>query len=1209
MTTEGTTSSAPSEPSYQLPWNAIPRFIPGTTDVTEYSKKLQFLAAMWPKESISLLAPRAALLCEGTSFKKVSKLPADKLKSNDESGVQLLVATLGGSWGRSEVERKYDVFEKAIFGTIQKSDESNDSYLARHDVHFEELLAQNVSLEEVRAYVLLRQSALSAEDRKKIVVEMGGTLKYDKVSSAVRLLGSRFFSDLQGQRGAFRNKTYDANMVDEPGADDADRVYHAAAAPPTGEEYEPELEPEYLEALIAAEDQDALTISSFEDELETFFQDTPELQEALVSYLEARSRLLSKRKVRGFWPVSGAKGAKAAGKGAKGKGKGKSGRDQLLARIAKSTCRACGERGHWKAECPKYGRPGSMSAGSKNEATTTFAEECHDQATALISGPVPGGAEDEILTRLPEEAISLAEAFNAAVAPKLSGVSNRLAVLVRNFQNRRFPDKRQLPPRQTSSGAKAWTECLPSPSAAAAPDEPDLTEVALQGATAVEAILDTGASRCVMGQSLLDRFLSQLGDKVRGMIRVTKSSVKFRFGNNQTLVSSKRLLVPIRTVDRQILWLGVEIVPGSTPLLFSKRAIKQLGGVIDTNNDTCCLRRLRKTFPLREGATGLYMLDLAGLSEESCQVSESQCQHADEANPKSPENQAEEAAKPDEPLKPSQALEPCMQVDQPVVNEKPANPCTTPAKRFSWGPQAMNSSFTRFRKYPESDNAQSSQAQSPKDDKLCQHVAANSSTVHEPVISPPRASSRNGPEQSLHQRVRFGRSRESVAGSKVLTSDRRDHHLHSGASSEHSTFRAGTCHHFLRKTTEGPHLPGCGGERGLVGEMVLRSSEHQRQACSQDLSDVCGTPCSRGRSSGRRAPADERGRASGHSCPVGQEQGGSPHHGCLRFQAQRRSLGHDSRRGDFSPSRGPGQRPEPPHESNGGHDASDAERDPTAQRSPAALVSDVQACQAEIQALLKDKQNLSSVDWVEHQARELLESSRPVTAMRAFLRQVPWHCLQRSKTSERAIVQGDESSAKHPSAYVTFGTYAHGGVVGITKVSREYPCLTQIISRVISQTQPEHPFTSVSISCNVKAKPHRDSYNSLGIPNLVIPLIHPQSGGEVWVASPPGPNQRSLSMMCAGKSLQGSVRCLQDRMLLDPHVWHATLPWSGNRLLAVGYVNKSYVKVTPEEKQWLLDHGFPLHKVPELTSDVPTSSNALCASNPLRPRSLYCAKS
>ena len=126
--------------SIQLPWQAIPRFIPGTTDVTEYSGKLTAL------------------------------------------------------------EEKYDCFEKAIYGTLQKSDESNDSYMARHDVHFEELLMQGTTLEEVRAYILLRQSQLSSEDRKKIVVEMGGTLKYDKVCSAIRLLGSR--SVLCGFAGA-----------------------------------------------------------------------------------------------------------------------------------------------------------------------------------------------------------------------------------------------------------------------------------------------------------------------------------------------------------------------------------------------------------------------------------------------------------------------------------------------------------------------------------------------------------------------------------------------------------------------------------------------------------------------------------------------------------------------------------------------------------------------------------------------------------------------------------------------------------------------------------------------------------------------------------------------------------------------------------------------------------------------------------------------
>ena len=46
------------------------------------------------------------------------------------------------------------------------------------------------------------------------------------------------------------------------------------------------------------------------------------------------------------------------------------------------------------------------------------------------------------------------------------------------------------------------------------------------------------------------------------------------------------------------------VVPGSTPLLFSKKAIKQLGGLIDTETDTCHLRRLQKSLQMRVGPTG-----------------------------------------------------------------------------------------------------------------------------------------------------------------------------------------------------------------------------------------------------------------------------------------------------------------------------------------------------------------------------------------------------------------------------------------------------------------------------------------------------------------------------------------------------------------------------------------------------------------------------
>ncbi|CAE7220336.1 unnamed protein product, partial [Symbiodinium sp. CCMP2456] len=474
-TTPTTASSSEAPGSFQLPWQAIPKFIPGTTDVTEYSRKLQFLAAMWPKEHLSLLAPRAALMCEGTSFKKVASLDASKLKANDESGVKLLVSTLGGSWGKTALEEKYDCFEKAIYGTIQKADETNDSYVARHDVHFEELLAGGVTLKEVRAYILLRQSQLTADDRKRIVVEMNGALDYQKVCSAIRLLGSRFFTDLQGQRSG-KTKTYDANYVDEGANEEPERALQVSA-PIASEDGDGDLDNEFMEALIAAEDHDAMQVQAFEEELEGFFQETPDLQEALVSYLEARGRLLAKKRSRGFWPVaSSGKGSKG-GRGFKGgKGKGKNAREQLLARISRSHCRACGEKGHWKAECPKVGK-----SGAKGETATTTVAEVDESTYTMIETAENSIA--EISTSLPEGTLSLDEAHLAVSEHRQDQIKHRLRQVVENMRP-------------------------------------------------IEAILDTGASRCVMGKSLVSGFLSQL-----------------------------------ETAQDQILWLGIEVVPGGTCLL------------------------------------------------------------------------------------------------------------------------------------------------------------------------------------------------------------------------------------------------------------------------------------------------------------------------------------------------------------------------------------------------------------------------------------------------------------------------------------------------------------------------------------------------------------------------------------------------------------------------------------------------------------------
>ena len=69
-----------------------------------YSRKLQFLKAIWPPEHVSQLAPRAALMVEGVAFQKVARLDPAILRG--EGGVQYLVEALGGQWGKLASEEK-----------------------------------------------------------------------------------------------------------------------------------------------------------------------------------------------------------------------------------------------------------------------------------------------------------------------------------------------------------------------------------------------------------------------------------------------------------------------------------------------------------------------------------------------------------------------------------------------------------------------------------------------------------------------------------------------------------------------------------------------------------------------------------------------------------------------------------------------------------------------------------------------------------------------------------------------------------------------------------------------------------------------------------------------------------------------------------------------------------------------------------------------
>ena len=64
------------------------------------------------------------------------------------------------------------------------------------------------------AYVLLRGSRLSSEDKKRVLVESGAggaskTLEWSKVVAAIRMLGSSFFQKYTGAKREKTQKTYD----------------------------------------------------------------------------------------------------------------------------------------------------------------------------------------------------------------------------------------------------------------------------------------------------------------------------------------------------------------------------------------------------------------------------------------------------------------------------------------------------------------------------------------------------------------------------------------------------------------------------------------------------------------------------------------------------------------------------------------------------------------------------------------------------------------------------------------------------------------------------------------------------------------------------------------------------------------------------------------------------------------------------------------
>ncbi|CAE7342468.1 unnamed protein product, partial [Symbiodinium pilosum] len=229
-------------------WNLLPSFDPSADDPREYRDKVKFLHQICPIKDKGMLAPRLAMLCKGTAWAQVKTLDAAKLTDPDKGVDELLQAL--ASWDEAAELQTYDKCEKALYRIHQKNDETTMSYVNRLAVAFHEM-GEALTVKELKAFILLRQSALTSEDKRKVITLSGGTLDAARIEQAMRTLSTKVLTT----GNEVKKRIYPANFVD---TEDFEEVNV------TEEDYD---EDQMVAHLAETGDEDAIFVLDYEEQI------------------------------------------------------------------------------------------------------------------------------------------------------------------------------------------------------------------------------------------------------------------------------------------------------------------------------------------------------------------------------------------------------------------------------------------------------------------------------------------------------------------------------------------------------------------------------------------------------------------------------------------------------------------------------------------------------------------------------------------------------------------------------------------------------------------------------------------------------------------------------------------------------------------------------------------------------------------------------
>ncbi|CAE7480278.1 unnamed protein product [Symbiodinium necroappetens] len=165
------------------------------------------------------------------------------------------------------------------------------------------------------------------------------------------------------------------------------------------------------------------------------------------------------------------------------------------------------------------------------------------------------------------------------------------------------------------------------------------------------------------------------------------------------------------------------------------------------------------------------------------------------------------------------------------------------------------------------------------------------------------------------------------------------------------------------------------------------------------------------------------------------------------------------------------------------------------------------------------------------------------------------------------------------------GAWVHGNQVGLRNNTFSFPLSTRVFTRHVARHGPAHfQFSSIVVLDNVCTVAHRDSHNDPSSQNAVFGLSD-FSGGEVWVQRDGG----LTPFVANGKSLLGDALPTRPgpAIFAARHNLHATLPWSGRRVVLVAYTTTQLDRLLPDSKFFASGLGFVFTAQPAVPAQAP----------------------